>query len=209
MPARRSVPTPAPAFVRCPASRCAAGLWTLVLSGLLAACSSTPPIRHYTLGGRDVPASAVSGGPSLVVGPVNVPERIDRLQVVRVVDGSRLEMTDGHRWAGPLKGELAARVAATLGRERGWSRVVAAPQTSLANPDLSLPIDVQRFEAQGFERVSLVAVWSLRRAGQELASGRFAASEPVSGGDYAALAEAHGRLADALARDIAARLPAH
>ncbi|WP_347250959.1 ABC-type transport auxiliary lipoprotein family protein, partial [Zoogloea sp.] len=66
---------------------------------------------------------------------------------------------------------------------------------------------VQRFDADGFERVTLEAVWTVRQAGRDIASRRFNATEPITAPTYEALASAHGRLVDALAADIAAALP--
>jgi uncharacterized lipoprotein YmbA len=178
------------------------------LALLLAACGTTPPVQFFSLGPQAVADSApAAAGPSLVVGPVGVPAAIDRLHMVRLVDGVRVEVADGHRWAAPLKTEMARRIASDIARLRGYGRVVAWPQSTLAEPDLSLPIDVQRFDAEGFERVTLEAVWTLRKGGKDLASRRFVGSEPVAAPTYAALAAAHGRLIDALARDIAAALP--
>jgi hypothetical protein len=186
-------------------------LSTLALASLLAACGTTPPILNYTLGPVTAgPASAppVQTGASLVVGPVGVPAAIDRLHMVRLLDDSRAEVSDSHRWAAPLKTEIARRVAGELARHTAYTRAVAWPQASIAEPDLSLPIDVQRFDADGFERVTLEAVWTLRKAGKDVTSRRFAATEQLAAPTWEALAAAHGRLVDALARDIAAALPA-
>ena len=186
-------------------------LSTLALASLLAACGTTPPILNYTLGPLTAgPANTPPAhtGASLVVGPVGVPAAIDRLHIVRLLDGSRADVSDSHRWAAPLKTEIARRVAGELARYTAYTRAVAWPQASIAEPDLSLPIDIQRFDADGFERVTLEAVWTLRKGGKDLASRRFAATEPLTAPTWEALAAAHGRLVDALARDIAAALPA-
>lgn len=182
-------------------------LCLLPLAGLLTACGTTPPVQYYTLG--PVPASqaaAATDGPSLVVGPVGVPATVDRLLIVRTVAGSRAEVTEGHRWAAPLKTEIARRLAVELARRSGNGRIVAWPQNSLADPALTLPIDIQRLEAEGFEQVSLEAVWSLRQGGKDIAGRRFAAAERVTEATWAGLAAAHGRLVDALAADIAGEL---
>lgn len=180
----------------------------LALAGLLGACSSTPPLQFYTLGPLAPPPAAsapASTGASLVVGPVSVPATIDRLLIVRLA-GSRAEVAEHHRWAAPLKTEIARRVAADLARRSPYARSVAWPQASIAEPDLTLPIDVQRFDADGFERVTLEAVWTLRKAGRDVASHRFAATEALTEPTWEALAAAHGRLVDALARDVATAL---
>lgn len=186
----------------------------LAMAGLLGACSSTPPLQFYTLGplapppASTAPASTApaSTGTSLVVGPVSVPATIDRLLIVRLA-GSRADVAEHHRWAAPLKTEIARRIAADLARRSPYARSVAWPQASIAEPTLSVPIDVLRFEADGFERVTLEAVWTVRQAGRDLASRRFNATEPIAAPNFEALASAHGRLVDALAAEIAAALP--
>ena len=181
----------------------------LAVAGLLGACSSTPPLQFYTLGPlAPPPASAAPTGTSasLVVGPVSVPATIDRLLIVRLA-GSRAEVAEHHRWAAPLKTEIARRVAADLARRSPYARSVAWPQASIAEPTLSVPIDVQRFEADGFERVTLEAVWTIRQAGRDITSRRFSATEAIAAPTFEALASAHGRLVDALAAEIAGALP--
>lgn len=176
----------------------------------LAGCSSTPPIRHYTLGPLPpAPAAApAASGASLVVGPVGVPAAIDRLHIVRQQGGARAEVSDEHRWAAPLKTEIARRVAVEVARHSAYVRAVAWPQASIADPDLTLPIDVLRFDADGFERVTLEAVWTLRKGGHDVVSRRFSATETVREPGWDGLAAAHGRLVDALAADIVSALPA-
>ena len=93
---------------------------TASTSAALAACSSSPPVRHYSLGplahsAGDVtaasPDSSAGAGPSLIVGPVSLPDVIDRPQIVRIVDGVRVEVADTHRWSGSLRNEIARRLA--------------------------------------------------------------------------------------------------
>lgn len=180
------------------------------LSLLLAACGTTPPVRYYTLGPLPpAPASApTANGASLVVGPVSLPAAVDRLHLVRETGGARAEVSDEHRWAAPLKTEVARRVAVEVARRTPYARAVPWPQASQGDPDFALPIDIVRFDAEGFGRVTLEAVWSLRQHGQTVVSRRFAATETIQPADWDGLAAAHGRLVDALAADIAAALPA-
>ena len=177
---------------------------------LLSACSHSPPVQYYSLGSAAATASravGAEGGPSIVVGPVSLPAEVDRQQMVRIVDEVRLEVSSEHRWSAPLKLEMGRRVAAEIARLHGLQRVVAWPQNVYADPDLSLPIDIQRLDTRGFEAVSLEAVWNLRRSGRELAGGRVLATEKIDAADHAGVARAHARVVDALAREIAARLP--
>jgi len=179
----------------------------ILVCALLTACSSTPPVRYYTLGPLSPASPAIGSGPGLVVGPVGVPATIDRLLIVRQVDGARADVSDGHRWAAPLKTEIARRVAVELSRRSGNGRIVLWPQSSIIEPEMSVPIDVQRFDAEGFGKVTLEAVWTLRKGGKDVLGRRFSATEQVGEPTWEALAAAHGRLVDALAADIASALP--
>ena len=179
----------------------------ILVCALLTACSSTPPVRYYTLGPLSPASPAIGSGPCRVVGPVSVPATIDRLLIVRQVDGARADVSDGHRWAAPLKTEIARRVAVELSRRSGNGRIVSWPQSSIIEPEMSVPIDVQRFDAEGFGKVTLEAVWTLRKGGKDVLGRRFSATEQVGEPTWEALAAAHGRLVDALAADIASALP--
>ena len=186
-----------------------AALLLFGLVTLLDGCGGSPAVRYYALADseRAVATTAAVPGPGVVIGPVSVPERVDRPAMVRLEDGAQVAVADGHRWAAPIKAELAGRVARAVMRETGWSQVVSAPQASLAAPRFSVPLDVTGLETLGFETVALEAVWSIRDGPTMVAQGRFAASEPIPGNDFSGVATAHARLADALARAIAARLP--
>ena len=179
-----------------------------VLSVALAGCGSSPLVHYYTLGSDAGPvAPAQAASPTVVVGPVSLPSEVDRQQIVRLVDGVRLDVSPEHRWAGPLKAEIARRVAGRLSRELGWPRIVAWPQNVYPEVEFSVPIEIQRLEAVGFEQVGLEAVWSVRSGQRELAGGRFTATQALARADHAAIAEAHARLVDALAAEIAGKLP--
>lgn len=176
-------------------------------ASVLAGCGHSPAVRSYTLAPEPAPATTGADSPSVVIGPISLPEPVDRLQIVRRVDGVRSEPSDGHRWAGALKNEMARRLASTLARERGLARVAATPQNSIARPDLAVPVDVLRFDADDFASVTLEALWSVRQDGRDIASGHFSRSEPVAARTHEALVVAHGRLVDALATEIAAAIP--
>ncbi|WP_173586095.1 PqiC family protein, partial [Methylogaea oryzae] len=84
----------------------------------LAGCGSSPKPRYYTL--QMPPASA--GQPSdkaqagVVVGPVNLPEAVDRVQLVLRSGDNTVDISDAHRWAEPLKSQVARVLAANLAR---------------------------------------------------------------------------------------------
>jgi uncharacterized lipoprotein YmbA len=186
----------------------------LVLSALLAAagCGSSPKRNFYTL---QPPPSAslrsLPGGPArpaIVVGPVTLPDVVDRSQLVVRTGDNRLEISDVHRWAEPLKSEVAAVLAADLSRELGGAQVSVQGQGTAGEPDIRVAVDVLRFESVLGSSAAMEAVWVVRRkdAADQPVRGRSMAHEAVQGDGYEALVAAHTRALSRIGRDIAAAI---
>ena len=180
----------------------------LVFAAAIAAgCGASPKTSYYTLDAGGTPAAAHPSGVSVVVGPVTLPETVDRPQLVVRASANRVDIAELHRWAEPLKSEIPRVVAANLARELGSARVSGYPQHALSAPDFTVLIDVQRFDSVSGEAVTIEALWSIRRAaGGELRSGRSAVREPVAGAGYDALVAAHARALARISGEIAAAL---
>jgi uncharacterized lipoprotein YmbA len=175
-----------------------AGAFLLLASALAAACGSSPKTSYYTLDADTLPPVAAGANYSIVVGPVTLPETVDRPQLVVRASPNRVDIMDAHRWAEPLKAEIPRVIAANLARELGTARAAGYQQYTLANPDFTVLLDVQRFESALGESVTIEALWTIRRAGgSETRSGRSVVREPARDPGYDALVAAHSR---ALAR---------
>jgi len=173
---------------------------------LLAACGGSPKPRLYVLTpaeGATAPAGAAFA-PSIVVGPVTVPEMVDQPQIVVQAGGNQVTLQEYHRWASPLTSEIGRVIAANLGRELGATRVWSYPQTALPAPDIQVIVDVRRFDSAPGAGVTIDAFWTVRRkAGETPQTGQSLVREPVSGADFDALAAAHSRALAQVSRDIA------
>ena len=149
-------------------------------------------------------AAAVAAAPAVVVGPVTLPELVDRPQLVVRVAANRVAILESQRWAEPLKSEIPRVIAEDLGRLLGSSRVSSYLQHSGPDADCRVLLDIERFEASPGEAVSVDAVWSLRRgAGGTPETGRSRVREPVRGEGYDALVAAYGRALLAVSADLA------
>ncbi|GAB3473178.1 PqiC family protein [Azotobacter salinestris] len=184
----------------------------LLLAGLalaaLGGCASAPEERFYTLSAVAEPATATRAY-TVSVGPVNVPEMVDRPQLVLRLAANRVEILEQARWATPLPSGIGQVVAANLARLLGGTRVAAYPQSAVSDPDYRVAVDVQRFESAPGTAASLDALWTIRSArGALVKAGRSTIDEPARGGDTEALVAAHDRALAALSRDIARALPA-
>lgn len=180
-----------------------------LLAVALAGCAGSPAVRHYTLPEPAVQVGAPPPGARVVsVGPVRVPDEVDRPQLVLRLDAQRVERSDVHRWAEALPGGIARLLAAQIGAQRADLRVVLHDEQGAADAQWRVPLDIRRFDSTPGVGVSIEARWSLRtRDGAVPVQGQARLVEPVAGTDPAALVAAHGAALTELGRRIAASLP--
>jgi uncharacterized protein len=181
----------------------------ILLSGLLLAtltgCASSPPARFYTLEARAVATPAAGKADySVLVGPVGIPDLVDRPQMVLRVDASRVTIAEQARWAEPLKIAIARALAGNLGQLLGGARVTTYPQASGSPADYQVFIDVQTFEAVLGGGSTIELIWTVKAGnGKAEKAGRSAIHETASGSDHAALVAAHEKALAAISREIA------
>ena len=147
-------------------------------------------------------APAAAAAISIAVGPVSIPELVDRPQLVVRVSANQVAITEQARWAEPLRSAIARVVAANLAA--ALSARVVAQRTG--EPDFRVLIDVQRFESAPGDAALIDAVWTVVPQKGARASGRSVARERVAGKDYDALVAAHGAALAAVSREIAAAI---
>lgn len=186
------------------------GMVMVALALVLTACSRSPRVTFYTLEPvTRVETAAVTAVPAVSVGPVTLPEVVDRPQLVVRVAANRVEILESHRWAEPLKSEIPRLIAENLRSLLGSSRVSSHLQHAGHEADYRVLVDIQRFESSPGEAVTVEAVWSLRRAtGGTLKTGRSLVREPVEAIGYDPLVAAYGRALLAVSRDLAVAIRA-
>jgi uncharacterized lipoprotein YmbA len=170
-------------------------------------CGSSPKETYYTLSSAatmngPVPASGESAY-SVAVGPVTLPDAVDRPQLVLRVGPNEVTFEELHRWAGALKSEIPRIIAENLAVELNVKRVAAYPQSAGDNADYRVLVDIQRFDSTLGESVSIDALWTVKRVSDGvLRTGRSNATESSSGGSYDAVVAAHSRALAAISREI-------
>jgi uncharacterized protein len=176
---------------------------------LLAACGTPARINYYTLTVPPAPpgASAAAHSPSVYVGPVTVPEAVDRPQMVKRLDANQVEIVDLDRWAEPLKAAIPRLVAETLSRELGGAAVMTSRQSATLAFDFRVAIDVQRFDFSAGAGAAVDALWTIRAEKDGTPrTGRVEAREPAGAGGSEAMAAAESRALEKVAREIAAAI---
>ena len=173
---------------------------------IVAACSSTAVHESfYTLSSPAAANAPQSASPSIFVGPVSVPEAVDRKQMVLRTGANEVEISEQYLWAEPLKGAIPRVIGDTLSRELGTSRVLTSRTAAGLPVDARVAIEIQRFDSSLRDGASIDAVWTITQADGTRRGGRSRVNEPAQG-DAASLAAAHSRALDRVGRDIAAAL---
>ena len=172
------------------------------LSAVGAGCAS-PRSDFYTLS-RSAKAAPVAAVYSVAVGPVSVPEIVDRPQIVVRTGPNQVFIDEFHRWGSPLRNEIAQGIAGNLAALLGAPRVSVFQQSTSSAAKYRAAVDVMVFDSTLGESAALDAVWRIRGAGDgAIRSGRTTVRESVLDGSYAALVAAHSRALEKLSGDIA------
>lgn len=177
-------------------------LW---LISALTACSRSPRVNFYTLESGVITESAANStnNQGVIIGPVTLPDLVDRPQIVLRVAANQVEILEEQRWAEPLKSGIPRFIADDLGGMIGSDRVYSYLQNSSADSDCRVVLDITRFEAVRGEGVTVEAVWSLRRGpGRAVITGYFQQHEPVKAGGYDSVVAAYGRALHVLSCDL-------
>ncbi|WP_321796759.1 PqiC family protein [Caballeronia sp. J97] len=177
----------------------------IVSMAMLAGCSS-PRASFYRLSADPSLAAAAARANSrpVIVGPVTVPDLVDRPQIVTRNTNNEVALNEYARWGEPLKSSIADAIAADLALLLGSDKVAPASR-AIADPDAwRVRVDIQQFESVPGDAVAIDAHWTVRRFGDDNAlSGRSLVRVPVDGSDWNALVAAHSRALASVSRDIA------
>ncbi|VWC69311.1 putative lipoprotein [Burkholderia lata] len=180
----------------------------VVAVGWLGGCGSSPKASFYALGPDATLARTGDTAPvHVVIGPVTVPDLVDRPQIVTRAAGSRVDIDEFARWAEPLKTDIARVIAADLGALLGSAQVTVFDSGAGAAPAWRVRVDVMRFDSMPGDSVTIEAQWAVRPPGKrDVVMGRSVAREPVQGQGYDALVTAHDRALASVSRDIASAI---
>ena len=178
---------------------------------LLGGCGTPPQERFFTLGSDPAPetrSTATGLGFTIVVGPVTVPEAVDRPQIVLRTAANRVQIDEQARWAAPLKSEVPRVIADHLARLLDGARTATSTQRASTPPDYRVLIDIQRFDSVLQESVTIQALWAVITTRDATPiNGRSIVTERAGAG-YEELVAAHSRALAAVSRDIAAAIGA-
>jgi uncharacterized lipoprotein YmbA len=180
---------------------------------IVAGCSQSPPTDFYTLSSMQLPPGGLSTPKTVVgVGPVTLPDYLDRPQIVTRASGNRVMLADFDSWIEPINGMFSRVLVQNLSVLLASDNVVNLPQRRDIPLDYQVEVDVSRFDADATGRAVLDARWRVFGQGGEqlVEEGRSTIVEPpVDAGDYEAVVASMSKALAKMSSDIAGVIETH
>lgn len=172
------------------------------LAALPAACGSPNPTL-YVLAVQ--PGATVTGTPrNIEMRAVSLPRYLERSGIVRSSDNYRVDVLANDWWGEPLGAMLTRVLTEELGQRLPSSTVYADSGAISATPDVTIEVNVQRFDQDRSGQVLLSGQFALE--GKRSSARGFALTQVPASATTAALVAAMSLGVSRLADQIAASL---
>ena len=135
------------------------GFFWLAMLLTIAGCGTTPQSSYYLLSS---PVSELPSGaePAIGIGPIAMPEYLNRNSMVFLRGGNELEIASFERWAEPLGDGVQRVLAMNLASMLDTQNVRAFPWARSRAPEYAVRLRIAGLDADG-NRARLVAEWAL------------------------------------------------
>jgi uncharacterized lipoprotein YmbA len=152
--------------------------------------------------------AGIEKGIAVGVGPIELPQYLDRPQIITRDGVNRLHASDAHVWAEPIKNSASRVLAVTIAAQLDSNRIYVLPRRVRTVLDWRVEIDVGRFDGNIDGNVLLAVRWSLFRGDKpDLVASRVSIiEESVDGDNYGAMVSAQSRALQRLGHEIAATI---
>jgi uncharacterized lipoprotein YmbA len=189
-------------------------LLTVVLFVLLLGSCASKSARFYSLNPVMSPSSHVSAvqersssdpRPSIGIVLVEIPDYLDRPQIVTRNASNEIELAEFDRWAGELQKDVARVLAETMSAALPEDSVFVLTGRRAVPADYRITVQIARFDPMPDNVVWLKAMWTvLGKDPSHIAiRGESNLTEPIQGTGYGATVAAMSRAIDKLGTEIA------
>lgn len=175
---------------------------------LLIGCSSTPPSRFYTLSPlgdlkAEQQSTLVGHGIYIAIGPVEIPDYLDRPNIMIRTSRNELTLSEFDRWAGSLKEDIARVLSENLSKLMAPDKISVVEWGWGVNYDYRVAVDIKQFDVMPEGNVLLNAEWALvGKNGPRIILRRERVTDPVGGQTYEAKISSMSRALETLSRNI-------
>ena len=175
---------------------CAAVLLCTLTFLCFTGCARTDKLRFYTLDylARTSSGSSDAGyaGVSVGIGPVHLPEYLNRPQIVTRTGRYKLDVAEFDRWAAPLDAVFSRVLAENLSILLKTDRIYIYPWDTSRSLDYQVPIEIIQLDGNVPGDADLLVRWSLLKEGKEtrIIQKKFHSGKPIAGQGYSGLVTA-------------------
>lgn len=173
-------------------------------------CASTSPTSFYMLRPTAYvdPQEAHARSENdlrILIGPVTVPDYLERPQIVTRTENNELLINEFHQWAEPLESNIGRVLGENLSALLATERIVQFPGRRTSQTDFQVVVEVIRFDANEAGETVLTARWRVvTREGEEAVPQRRSSYAGTAGElTYDALAATMSDIIGELSSDIA------
>lgn len=184
-----------------------------LLVALLVGCAAQPETHYYDLVSQSEASDArLAETVTLGVGPVSLPQMLDRPNIVVRKGGTKVDVANFHIWAGELEPVFTRILAENVSLQLKHDAVWPSPWDNRFRPEYQVRIFVDRFSGELKGPVMLSLSWTLLADyGQRVVTTQRYRSERQSDGSYQSYVQALNGLLEGfsgeLASELAQRIP--
>ena len=178
---------------------------------VLGGCAgTTPPSDFYVLSA--LPQSSAQtrsdGDESRIaigIGPVKLPEYLDRSQIITRTSPNELKVASFDRWAEPLKSSFPRILMENLATLLNTDQVALYPWRKSASVEYQVVVDVVQFDAENGGDAVLIARWTLLEGRSEkiLKRKKSIFRKTLHSNNYRSIVSAQSQTVIELSREIA------
>ena len=177
---------------------------------ILGCAKSSKPVEYYMLdasvGIDNNQTLKGDEGPMIGLGPIRLPEYLDRFQMVVAVSENKYKLIDGHRWAEKLDQNITLALFKTLPSQLGTDRMIRYPWPQRPGVDFQVKIDILELNIDQDGRSQLVAQWSIKSKDKTILNKRSTFTAQASTTDIDKMVQAQSECLTKLGQEIVANL---
>jgi uncharacterized lipoprotein YmbA len=138
------------------------------------------------------------------VGPVELPEHLERPQIVTKIGSSELHFSEFNRWAGPLEKNFSRVLAENLSILLSTDKVLVYPWIGTLEVKRQLRVNIHQFGSLPGGEVLLKVLWGIKdEDGKFLFSVKKSSFSTPAGKGYPEMVEAMNRVLVDFSREVA------
>jgi len=177
-------------------------------------CGTSPVAKMYTLNAVDKASTVVAGSEQSIaikLGPISIPDSLDKPQIVTRVGANRLETDEFNRWAGDYQSNIQRIIGENISSLLPTNQVMMSDEIILVPVDYQILVNVRKFDGELGGVVTLNADWvlSVKNKEKTVIAKKSIFTEKTDGANYQSYAAAQSRLLEKLSKAMVDEVRTH